>query len=50
MWAEAARGSLHGAVYFGYEVHEEFGGNFPFWYEFHGVNDDEFLQSRTLKE
>lgn len=39
MWAEAARGSLHGAVYFGYEVHEEFGGKYPFWYEFHGVND-----------
>jgi hypothetical protein len=39
MWAEAARGALHGAVYFGYEVHEEFGGNDPNWYEFHGVND-----------
>ena len=39
MWAEPARGSLHGAVFFGYEVHEEFGGNDPFWYEFQGVND-----------
>ena len=39
MWAEPARGSLHGAVYFGYEVHGEFGGSDPFWFEFQGVND-----------
>jgi hypothetical protein len=39
MWAEPARGSLHGAVYFGYEIRGEMGGDSPFWYEFHGVND-----------
>jgi choloylglycine hydrolase len=40
MWADAATSTLHGAVYFGYEVKGEFGaGRPPFWYEFQGIND-----------
>ena len=40
LWADAATSTLHGVVYFGYEVRGEFGASRPpFWFEFQGIND-----------
>jgi len=38
MWAEPTVGTLHGVVYFGYEIRGEFGNDEPYWYEFQGIN------------
>ena len=39
MWASSPGEGVHGVVYFGYEIRGEWGERAPFWYEFHGVND-----------
>jgi len=40
LWAEPAFGTSHAVVYFGYEIHDEFGRNdTPYWYEFQGINE-----------
>jgi len=39
MWATAATESVHGVIYFGYEIRDEWGDRPAFWYEFQGIND-----------
>ena len=39
LWATAGSEDAYGVVYLGYEIRGEWGTRPPFWYEFHGLND-----------
>jgi len=38
-WADPATEEFYGVVYLGYEIRGEWGHDYDFWYEFHGIND-----------